>query len=230
MHKIIIVDDVKPARNFIAELVSFYIPNAKVTQIDHPQKALTRFQNEDYDMLFLDIRMPGMNGLELLEQIQLLGRDPYTVIISAHSEFDYAVKGIELGVINYVVKPLHKEKIFEVIQNYLKKMETDVIELKIPYGIRRVKIAHILAVETIERGKVKLFTTTGTIPCAISTLSKLFEALPPQFQYIRRDCIVNRHTISGINHKSNEVIVRGKEEEFVFKASRERIQEVRGER
>jgi YesN/AraC family two-component response regulator len=230
MHKIIIVDDEKPARDFIAELVSSYIPNAVVTKVDHPQKALTRFQKEDYDMLFLDIRMPGMNGLELLEQIKFLGKDPYTIIISAHSEFDYAAKGIDLGIVKYIVKPLHKEKIFEVMQSYLQKMETDVLEFKVPYGIRHVKIAHILAAETIERGKVKLFTSTGTIPCAISTLSKLFEVLPPHFQYIRRDCIINRHAISGINPKTNEVIVRGKEEEFVFKASRERMQEVRGER
>ncbi|MCL2435767.1 MAG: hypothetical protein FWD09_06490 [Lentimicrobiaceae bacterium] len=47
MHKILIVDDEKPARDFIADLVTSYIPNANVTQTDHPRKALALIKKED---------------------------------------------------------------------------------------------------------------------------------------------------------------------------------------
>jgi len=218
MHKILIVDDEKPARDFISDLVTLYIPNAKVTQADHSRKALTCIQKEDYDMLFLDIRMPDMNGLELLEHIKSLGKDPYTVIISAHSEFNYAVKGIELGVVKYITKPLYKEKIHEAIRLYLRKIKTNILELKVPEGIRRVEVSHILALETTDRGKMKVYTTSDTIPYVSGTLSLLYKLLPPNFHYIKRDCIVNNNFITSIHSKTREVVVNG----VVFTVSRGR--------
>jgi DNA-binding LytR/AlgR family response regulator len=136
------------------------------------------------------------------------------------------VKGIELGVVKYIVKPLYKEKIFEAIEMYLKKSKAETLELKIPFGIRRVKIAHILAIETMERGKVKVYTVTEIIPCVSGTLNQLYLILPPNFQYIRRDCIINCNAVTGTNPKTNEVTMSCKEEEVRFKVSRGRMRGV----
>ena len=218
MHRILIIDDEKPARDFIAALVVACIPNAQVTKMSRPQKALACMQKEDYDMLFLDIRMPGMTGLELLEQVQRLGKNPFTVIISAYCEFDYAVKGIDLGVVKYIVKPLHKENIYEVLNMYLQYAKLNTLALKVPNGICRVEIEKILALEIADRGKITVHTTTGIIPCVSGTLSQLHQLLPPHFQYISRNCIINGKAITTHNPKTRETVIG----ELRFKGSRRR--------
>ncbi|MCL2167585.1 MAG: response regulator [Lentimicrobiaceae bacterium] len=227
MHKILIVDDEKPARDFISELVTSFIPNAKVTQIDHPKKAFDCVLKEDFDMLFLDICMPGMTGLELLEKIQRAGKDPYTVIISAHRDFDYAMKGIELGIVKYITKPLHKEKIFEAISLYLQKMQTDRLEIKIPKGTLRLNINHIVAIQSVERGKVKIYTSDMIIPYVLGKLSYFSALLPPHFIYIRRDCMVNLHAIKNYNAKAHEIVVHCENHEISFPVSRENMRKLR---
>ena len=129
-HKILIVDDEKSACQFIADLVSNYLPSAIITQINNPVTALTCLQNENFDMLFLDIQMPEMSGFELLERVKSFGKDPYTVIITAHRKFNYAVKGIELGVAEYITKPLYDEKIYEALQMYLQKIKSICLIIK----------------------------------------------------------------------------------------------------
>ncbi|MDL2241092.1 response regulator [Bacteroidales bacterium OttesenSCG-928-K22] len=229
MHKILIVDDEQPARKFIANLVTFYLPDSKITEADHPKKALAYFQNNNFDILFLDVVMPNITGLELLEQIKMMGKEPFTVIISAYNKFDYAVKGIDLGVAKYLVKPLHKDKICEAVDLYLMKVNKDTIEFKAPNEVIRVEFNQILALETMKRNRVNIYTSSSVITNVSGTLSQLKKRLPSWFCYIRRNCILNSHAITGYNLKSNEITVNGKDEKIVFKASRERMAKIYSE-
>ena len=208
MHKILIVDDEKPAKDFIAELITSVLPDSEITKAGHPQKALTCLQREDFDILFLDVCMPGMTGLEMFEKVNLKGKRPFTVVISAHREFDYAVKAMELGVVQYITKPLYRDKIYEVIRRYLKVIKMETIELKIPAGISRLKIEQIHAVQTVDRSRVKIYTSDALVPFVSGTLRSLFPFLPAHFRYIRRDCILNCHAIADYNLKGNEVVSR----------------------
>ena len=226
MHKILIVDDEKPARDFIAELVTSYLPDSKITKTDHPLKAMECLKEEDFDLLFLDICMPGMTGLDLLEKLSLQGKHIYTVLVSAYREFDYAVKGIELGVVQYLTKPLYREKIHETIRSYLKYANRDTIVLNTPQGAHRLSIEHILAIQTVDRAKVKIYTPHGEIPFATGTLSKFHLLLPAHFHYIRRDCILNFHAIAGYNLKGYEVVILCRNEKTTLKISREKMKEL----
>jgi len=226
MHKILIVDDEKPAREFIADLVASYLPDSEIIKIDHPQKAMTVLQKDHFDMLFLDVCMPGMSGLEMLETVSGKGKHPYTVIVSAHREFDYAVKGMELGVVQYITKPLYREKIHEAIRKYLQRMKKEVIELKVPQGIRRIEIEHIHAIQTVDRAKLKVYATDAVIPNVTGTLSKLYDLLPAHFRYIRRNCILNCHAIVDYNLKLNEVVIVCQNERITLKVSRENMKEL----
>jgi len=226
-HKILIVDDEPLARKYIANLVSRYIPNVMIRKISNSKKALYCIQNEDFDMMFLDIKMPGMSGLELLERVKCLGKDPYTIIVTAYCDFDYAVKGIDLGVVKYIVKPLEENKILEAISMYLKKIKATTLTLKVPNGVRNVKIDNILAIETISRGMVKVFTSTGLLPLVTGTLNKMYQLLPPNFNYIRRNCVVNLSSITGYNIKEKELIIMCNNKEEVFSVSRGRWKELR---
>ena len=226
MYKILIVDDEKPAREFIAELVASYLPDSEIIKIDHPQTALDCLQKEDFDILFLDVCMPGMSGLELLENLHQKGKHPYTVLVSAYREFDYAVKGIELGVVQYLTKPLYREKVYETIQSFLNQVNMTTILLSLPQGYRRVKIENILAIQTVDRLRVKIYMPDAVIPYATGTLSKLQRLLPAHFHHIRRNCILNYHAIAEYHLKWNEVVIVCQNEKITFLVSRENMKEL----
>ena len=181
-HKILIVDDEKPSREFIAAVIATYLPDSEIIKIANPQTAMDCLQKEDFDILFLDICMPEMNGLDLLENLHREGKRPYTVLASAHHDFGYAVKGIELGVVQYLTKPLYKERIYEVLESYLNQVNTNTILLTVPQGFRREKIEQIVAIQTVDRSRVKIFTFDTVIPCAKGTLNKLYPVLPAHFR------------------------------------------------
>ena len=210
-----------PARDFIAGLVASFLADAQIVKIDNPQKALEYLQNESVDILFLDVCMPNITGLEVLEYVRGDGNKTFTVIVSAHREFDYAVKGMELGVVQYITKPLHAEKVHEVIRQYLLLTKKKFVEVKTPSGIRRLEIDGIFAIETVERTKIKVYTSDEVIPFAQGALSKISRLLPPYFQYIRRSCILNINAIESYNLKCNEVVIVCKNEKITLKGGRE---------
>ena len=226
MHKVLIVDDEKPGRELTAKLVANYLPDSEIVKVGDPQIALGRLQEEDFDILFLDICMPGMTGFELLENLRQKGEKPYTVIISAYREFDYAVKGIELGVVQYLTKPLYPEKFYESLRSYLQQMNTGTILLDTPKGFRRVKIEQILAIERVDRTRVRVYTTDALIPYAKGSLGKLLELLPAHFRYIMRNSILNYHAISEYNLKGLEVVIICQNEKITLQVSRENMKEL----
>ena len=228
MHKILVIDDERKARNFIAELVAFYIPDAEVTQAESAYKALDYLRTENYDLLFVDITMPGMTGLELLETISRTGKQPFVFIITAYREYDYAVKGFRLGILDYIEKPLHPEKIYKATKLYLSKIKTHSIDLKVFDGVRRVAISDLLAIEAVDRGKVKVYTTDSLFPEVTGTLAQLHSRLPSNFCYIRRDCIVNLYEVKHYNSKmqSLEVAIVCQNREEKLKASRKGMRDL----
>jgi DNA-binding LytR/AlgR family response regulator len=226
MYKILVVDDERKAREYLAELIAVYLPDAEIEKADHPQKAIAFLQQEDFDMLFVDIRMQEMTGLEMLQSIRGTIRLPYTVLVSAFREFDYAVKGIELGVADYLTKPLSKTKIYETIRLYLQRADRNTLVFNVPQGLRRINTEHILAIQTVDYARVKIYTSDAVIPLAMGTLSKLCQALPAHFRYIRRNCIVNCHAITDYSLKTNEVTIVCRNGNMTLQVSRENMKEL----
>jgi len=246
MHKILIVDDERLARDFIADLVASHIAGAEVTKVDNAEKALDCMQTKTYDLLFVDIEMPGMNGLELLDAINRMGQNPYTVIVSAHSKIDYTIKGYELGVARYILKPspdqpveaapsivqhitkpLYDEKIYEAIRTYLNKTKTETIDLKVPNGVRRINMDDIVAIETVRRSIVKVYLDHSILSEVAHPLSHLHKQLPSNFSYISRKCIINLHKVKHFNTKlqSREFFAVCQDRECSFTASRKIMRE-----
>ena len=247
MHKILIVDDERPARDFITELVTSCLPDSKVVHAENPDKALAYIEAENFDLLFVDIEMPPpyMNGLELIEAINRMGKYPFTVIISAHRTVDYTIRGYELGVARYIPKPLkesseesehdtihhiskpiYDDKIFEAIQSYLNKVKNETIELKIYSGFRRVAVNQIHAIETKNRRKVDIYTSDALWKAVTEPLSQLFNRLPSYFLYIRRNCVINTHAVKRYVPKSREVFVDCQNREYSFIVSRENMKKL----
>ena len=120
MYTVLLVDDEK---NIIESLTNG-IPweNLGVESIlsaDSGPKALALMQNQPVDLLITDIRMPHMDGLELLQNVRRLYPDMHCILLTAFGEFEYARTALKLGVDNYLMKPLQIQELTESVENAL---------------------------------------------------------------------------------------------------------------
>lgn len=119
MYKILIVDDEKNERMGIQRLIYQYKYPLIVKQAQNGKFALDMIEKEEFDILLTDIKMPFMNGIELIEQINKRGLTPICIIYSAYGEFEYAQDAIQLGVIQYLLKPINLEKFQELFNRVI---------------------------------------------------------------------------------------------------------------
>ncbi|WP_256758831.1 response regulator [Cohnella sp. WQ 127256] len=87
--------------------------------------ALHMLVDHEVDLIITDIRMPEINGLALVNRVEekQLEHKPSVILISGHAEFDYAHQAIQLGVTNYLLKPISKEKLFASVEIALEACE-----------------------------------------------------------------------------------------------------------
>jgi len=114
--KLLVVDDEINIRTGIQEGIDWdCIGISKVCIAADAYEALDIFKAEFPEIVITDIRMPGMDGLELIEKIMKIS--PYTkfVILSGYSEFEYAKKGMQLGVVDYELKPVKVKKLIDIV-------------------------------------------------------------------------------------------------------------------
>lgn len=119
MLNILLVDDEREEREGIAWLIrKFGFPLA-VTQAPNGKKALEQMEQSPADILFTDVKMPLMNGLELAKAVN--GRFPETkiIIFSAYGEFEYARQALEANAVNYLLKPIEVEEFRRVMEELL---------------------------------------------------------------------------------------------------------------
>lgn len=87
-------------------------------------QALEYVRSHHVDVILTDVRMPVMDGLEMLEKMRLENLDAYVVILSAYQEFAYAQRAIELGVSNYIVKSTKYDELVQVFQRIHDSLES----------------------------------------------------------------------------------------------------------
>lgn len=95
---------------------------AQVDVASNGQEALDLYLLHGYDIVLTDISMPYMDGLELIQHIQANNPQQEIIVISAHTDADYLVKAIELGVSGYLIKPLNIKQILKVIDKSIEKL------------------------------------------------------------------------------------------------------------
>ena len=111
--KALIVDDEYPARQELRYALSKFDNVEIVGEAANAQEALALIKALDYSVLFLDIAMPGMNGLELGAAIQDLPRQPAVIFVTAYDE--YAIKAFEVNAVDYILKPIDEERLRRAI-------------------------------------------------------------------------------------------------------------------
>lgn len=112
--KTLIVDDESPAIEELYYHCSQYIDKRHIYDIDNPRKALEEIKEHEIELIFLDINMPFISGIDLAKKIIKLPQAPHIIFVTAYD--DYAVKAFELNAVDYILKPIDPER-FKVTMN-----------------------------------------------------------------------------------------------------------------
>ncbi|MGQ0626201.1 MAG: LytR/AlgR family response regulator transcription factor [Sporichthyaceae bacterium] len=119
---VLVVDDEAPALSELAYLLRQDPRIAAVHTADGATEALRVLESEQVDGVFLDIRMPGLSGLDLARVLARFASPPPIVFVTAFD--DHAVDAFELNAVDYVLKPIRRERLAEAIRRMLALLET----------------------------------------------------------------------------------------------------------
>lgn len=207
--KILVVDDELPARNRLKEIlqdVSETVSLSVVAEASDGLKAITLLNDAAVDIVLLDIRMPGMDGIEVARHAQNLARPPAVIFTTA---FDaYAVKAFELNAVDYLLKPIRAERLQAALEKargrmgaaqpglaQLQHQARSQLSVSERGKIRLVPVADILFL----RAELKYITIkTGQWEYLLEeSLTNLEEEFGEHFVRIHRSCLVARSAIRG---------------------------------
>lgn len=128
MIKVVIADDEQKVCQLIEFLVDWQRLDMEIVAVAHNGiDALQAIKDHQPDIIITDIKMPGCNGLDMIEQSKLIKPDLEYIVISGYKQFEYAQKAIQFGVSNYLLKPIDQDELNRTLtkmrQQYLKKHE-----------------------------------------------------------------------------------------------------------
>lgn len=133
MPKILVIDDQKSIRNTLKDILEY--ESHEVALAENGPEGLEKFTAEKYDVVLLDIKMPDMDGMEVLDKMMQASPDTPVIMISGHGNIDTAVDAIKKGAYDFIEKPLDLNRLLVTIRNGLDKKdlvaETKVLRRKV---------------------------------------------------------------------------------------------------
>lgn len=119
--KALIVDDEYPARQELRFMLQEFKDVEVVGEATNAREALNLVSALDYTVLFMDINMPGMNGLELSRAIQKRPNPPFIIFVTAYEE--YALQAFEVNAVDYLLKPFDEKRLRQAIDKVRRLVE-----------------------------------------------------------------------------------------------------------
>ena len=133
MAKILIIDDEKSIRKTLREILEY--EKYQVDEAADGAEGLALIQKEKYDIVLCDIKMPKMDGIEVLDKIMELRIDMPVVMVSGHGNIETAVEAVKKGAFDFIAKPLDLNRLLVTIRNAMDKStlvtETKVLKKKV---------------------------------------------------------------------------------------------------
>lgn len=119
--RILIVDDERAMRISLSEILS--LRGAQVTAASNGQDAVDMLSDADFDLILLDLKMPGMDGLQVLEAAQQIRPNTVVIMLTAHATLDSAIGALRRGAFDYLLKPYDPRAMVESIERGLKRRQ-----------------------------------------------------------------------------------------------------------
>lgn len=201
--KCLIVDDNTMARMAMKQLVKQVKDLELVQECADAMEAYNAISEKQVDLLFLDIEMPGMSGLDLIRNLG--NKKPLIIFTTAKK--DYAVEAFELNVVDYLVKPVSPARFLQAIEKVNEAFASNKQEVKLEGQafvfvkdngvLKRVNVDDILFLEAM--GDYVKVHTSQKFHVLHSTLKAIEEKLPPsKFIRVHRSYIISINKIDSI--------------------------------
>jgi DNA-binding NtrC family response regulator len=133
MGKVLVIDDERAIRSTLKDILS--LEGFDVALAENGAAGIEQFEKGGIDVVFLDIKMPGMDGIEVLERLQTISPEVPVVMISGHGTIDTAVEAIKKGAYDFIAKPLDLNRILITLRNATDKttlvQETKTLRCKV---------------------------------------------------------------------------------------------------
>lgn len=209
-YKTIIIDDEPLARQRLQRLLSVYTDTIEIiAEAKDGEEAVQKIEELQPDLLFLDIEMPVYNGLEILKKISV---EPIVIFTTAYE--NYAIKAFENNSIDYLLKPIEKDrllmsieklrrrevhhvdrnKVREILEEEQTNLKAQAMPVKIGDRVIMLKFDDILYFEASDK-YVELCTISDQKYIIEHSLTYLSQKLPQHFQRIHRSYLVNMNQV-----------------------------------
>ncbi|TYA86514.1 sigma-54-dependent transcriptional regulator, partial [Seonamhaeicola marinus] len=130
MSRILIIEDEAAIRRVLVKILSEESDTYTVEEAEDGLAGIEKVKNDDYDLILCDIKMPKMDGVEVLEAVKKIKPEIPMVMISGHGDLDTAVNTMRLGAFDYISKPPDLNRLLNTVRNALDRKEL-VVENKI---------------------------------------------------------------------------------------------------
>ena len=211
MIKCIAIDDEPLALQIITkycEKISFLQLQATFT---NPDEAKNYIENNSIDLLFLDIQMPDITGIQFYKN---LSKKPMVIFTTAYK--DFAVEGFNVDAIDYLLKPFEYDRFLKAVYKANEYMEflssqdlqLNSLYLKVNYEMMKINLKDIELIEALD-DYIKLYIKPSPV-LTLMTLKTILEKLPPkEFARVHRSYIIPLNKVEKFS--KNKITVSGKE-------------------
>ena len=204
--RVLLVDDESLARSRLTTLLADCVaPGAVVSaEAADAKQAMNALKLGTFDVVLLDIRMPGIDGITLAQTIAAMPQPPAVVFVTAHSE--HAVKAFELEAIDYLTKPVRLERLQQTLQKVERHLQTlrgldpdlaeDVLIIQDRGRAERVPLSEVLYL----KAELKYITVRTALRSYIldGSLSELEERHAAWFMRIHRNALIARRAVRAL--------------------------------
>jgi DNA-binding response OmpR family regulator len=203
--KILIVDDSKNIRITIQHLLEN--ENHEFDIAMNGEEALDKILTNEFDLVFLDIRMPTLDGMEVLREIRKKGNKTPVVILSAYGTVDNAVEAMKLGVVDFMTKPFTPAEIRELLQSFEKREafdeEEEEPEKELSLAELEQYVKRLISSEKYEKAMdilkkyLEKYQDSGIIYYYLGLLSESREDFEKALKYYRTALIFNNELVQA---------------------------------
>lgn len=204
MMKCIALDDEPLALEIIADFAAKAPFRMELTTFTNASRALGFLQQEQVDLIFLDIKMPDITGIQFIKSLK---RPPMVIFTTAYEE--YALDGYNLDVVDYLLKPIPFERFIKAVTKaeeyrYIsapRQPETDYIFVKTEYRIIKINLEDILYIEAL-KDYIKIYTANQPI-LTLKSLKSFETRLPKdKFMRVHRSYLVAMNKINSVERNT----------------------------
>jgi two-component system LytT family response regulator len=234
LTRAMVVEDEQEALDLLSGLLEATGMATVVAATTDPFEAVGLISMHEPDMLFLDIRMPGMSGFNILTELRTLnGSYPHVVFTTAHDE--YAIKAFDYAAFDYLLKPIDPERLRETLERFTKNEKKEPMEQPADlFGNEKILMFRgVSGVTFIDTDEVVFITADGNysifqfITGRTETVTALLGAveghLGKQFFRTGRSCIINTSYLARIDIRQQQCVFMKGEREFRCEISRDKI-------